>query len=107
MGKEEALKRYQDFKRSFIAGLPQGKDFEEEFELEAETKQGGKGMTRQIIIDKDTCVGCGLCEQICPEAFKTEENIPCVIDGANLGDPKLQEAIDDCPVGAITLKEVN
>jgi len=34
MGKDEALKIYQEFKRNFIAGLPQDKDFEKEFEIE-------------------------------------------------------------------------
>jgi hypothetical protein len=33
MDKEKALERYQDFKRTFIATLPQGKNFEVEFEL--------------------------------------------------------------------------
>lgn len=33
MPREEALAKYQDLKRSVIAGLPQGKDFEIEFKL--------------------------------------------------------------------------
>ena len=57
-----------------------------------------------IKVDVKKCIGCGLCESICPEVFKLEEikgemkakvtsqkSIPCV-----------KEAIDSCPTEAIT-----
>ena len=25
-------------------------------------------------VDKDTCIGCGLCPEICPEIFKMEDD---------------------------------
>jgi len=27
-------------------------------------------MGRKVIIDEDECIGCGSCEDICPEVFK-------------------------------------
>jgi ferredoxin len=54
-----------------------------------------------IKIDKEKCVGCGLCASICSEIFaigkdgkamvKVQKKIPCV-----------KEAIESCPVSAIT-----
>ncbi len=42
----------------------------------------------KVTVDASTCVGCGLCEQACPEVFKVES------DG--LAHVKAQ-----CPVNAI------
>ncbi len=51
-------------------------------------------------INKEKCIGCGACVSICSEVFemhegkakvKAQKNIPCV-----------QEAIDSCPVDAIS-----
>lgn len=53
-----------------------------------------------IKIDKNKCIGCGLCESICGEIFvmkdgkaqvKAQKNLPCV-----------KEAVDNCPVNAIS-----
>ncbi len=56
-----------------------------------------------IKIDKEKCIGCGSCASACPEVFemetsgefkahiKEQKDIPCV-----------KEAIDICPVDAIT-----
>lgn len=53
-----------------------------------------------IKINKEKCIGCGLCASICDEVFemkgdkavvKKQKNIPCV-----------KEAIDSCPVSAIS-----
>ena len=54
-----------------------------------------------IKVDKEKCIGCGLCESLCPQVFvlkdgkaivKAQKNIPCV-----------KEAKDVCPVNAITI----
>ncbi|MEK6906468.1 MAG: ferredoxin [Nanoarchaeota archaeon] len=54
-----------------------------------------------IKIDKEKCIGCGLCASTCSEVFelkddmkayvKKQKNLPCVI-----------EAIESCPVEAIS-----
>jgi ferredoxin len=54
-----------------------------------------------IKVDKEKCVGCGLCTSICKEVFalgkdgkaivKAQKDLPCV-----------KEAIESCPVEAIS-----
>jgi len=54
-----------------------------------------------IKLDEDTCIGCGLCESICPNSFKMEDVKAKVIKEkiAKLSCEK--EAEDSCPVKAI------
>lgn len=57
-------------------------------------------------VDKDTCIGCGLCPSVCPEVFDMDddgkakaivEDVPdSVVDQA-------KEAEESCPVNAISL----
>ncbi len=54
-----------------------------------------------VSIDKEKCIGCGLCAELCSEVFemqgdgkamvKKDKDIPCVKD-----------AIASCPVSAIS-----
>ena len=55
-----------------------------------------------IKVDKEKCIGCGLCASICETVFeidddemkarvKAQKNLPCV-----------KEAIESCPVEAIS-----
>ncbi|MGN0363196.1 MAG: ferredoxin [Bilifractor sp.] len=52
----------------------------------------------------DTCIGCGLCESICPEVFSmTDEGVSKAIEGDVPADAEAtaEQAMDECPVGAI------
>jgi len=52
-------------------------------------------------VDQDLCVGCGLCTQVCAEAFEMRADGKAVaIPGATVDC--IQDAIDQCPVGAIS-----
>lgn len=55
------------------------------------------------VVNHDLCIGCGTCESLCPNAFKIEEGKSVTIEGAENID--VQEAIDSCPVNAISLEE--
>ena len=54
-------------------------------------------------VDQDICIGCGMCSGIEPDAFlmNSDGKGECYAEG---DDAKVQEAIDSCPVGAISEK---
>ena len=51
---------------------------------------------------EEGCSSCGLCEEICPEVFKQEDQA-IVIEGVNYSDyeAKIKEAAESCPVEVI------
>ena len=54
-----------------------------------------------VKIDKEKCIGCGLCASVCEEVFKMNEDGKSeVISDKKL--PCVKEAIDSCPVEAIS-----
>lgn len=58
-------------------------------------------------VDRDTCVGCRLCVDACPEVFEMAEEVAGV--KVNLVPPALEgccrEAVRGCPVEAIRIEE--
>ena len=55
------------------------------------------------IVDRETCTGCGLCADICPEIFAMQDDLATVkLDPVpeELLD-SCAEARDSCPVDAI------
>jgi len=58
-----------------------------------------------VSIDKKKCIGCGLCENICPEVFGIGKDGKAEAKnaGACKGNQKCKEAADSCPVQAISL----
>lgn len=58
-------------------------------------------------VDKDTCIGCGLCPEICPDIFEMEDDGLAVAQDIDISEDLLesaQEAEESCPVGAITVE---
>ena len=61
----------------------------------------------KAIIDKEACIGCSLCVEICPAVFvmnddsKAESKVGEVTKGQ---EEKAQEAASSCPVTAIIIK---
>lgn len=58
-------------------------------------------------IDRDKCIGCGLCPSIAMGTFKmTDDGTKAeVIDVAGDEEGMIQMAIDSCPTQAISLEE--
>jgi ferredoxin len=58
-------------------------------------------------IDIDTCVGCGICVEICPEVFTLNESIAkaLVINPVGGLPEKIEEAMAICPVHCIHWEE--
>ncbi|MDF2510581.1 MAG: hypothetical protein K0S04_447 [Herbinix sp.] len=61
----------------------------------------------RAIIDRDGCIGCGLCSGVCPAVFRMDDEglaeaytnpIPSDEEDA------AQEAADGCPVSVITIE---
>lgn len=60
----------------------------------------------KAVVDHDLCIGCGLCEETCPEVFRLEEDgLAHVIDD----DPApetysdIEAAAELCPTSAISV----
>ncbi|NCF75471.1 MAG: ferredoxin [Xanthomonadaceae bacterium] len=54
-------------------------------------------------INKDVCIGCGTCASLCPEVFElSDAGKAKVKENAPEGVSCIQEAIDSCPVQAIS-----
>jgi ferredoxin len=59
----------------------------------------------KAIVNED-CIGCGLCESICPEAFHmTDKGVAQGTDEVPAGaEDCATEARDSCPVSAISIE---
>ena len=63
-------------------------------------------MAKTPVVDQAICTSCGLCTEIAPNTFRLNND-----DLAETYNPKgdaedvIQEAIDSCPVEAISWKE--
>ncbi len=55
----------------------------------------------KITVDASTCVGCGLCEQNCPEVFKVEGDGIAYVKASSCSVHNLSEVAEQCPVSAI------
>lgn len=57
-------------------------------------------------VDKDTCIGCGLCPSVCPEVFDMDDDGKAkaiVEDVPDSVADQAKEAEESCPVNAISL----
>lgn len=53
-----------------------------------------------IKIDREKCIGCGLCASLCPEVFEMDDNMKAKVKSKkNL--PCVKDAISSCPTEAI------
>lgn len=64
-------------------------------------------MSRIVYIDEEECIGCGSCEEICPEVFKLNEETEKAEFIKPEGSPEelIEEAIETCPVECIHWEE--
>lgn len=56
----------------------------------------------KIKIDKEACIGCGLCESICPAVFVMKDS-KAELKVKESSKPCVKEAAESCAVNAIKL----
>lgn len=64
----------------------------------------------QVIADRGSCCGYGVCAEICPEIYKLDE-AGLVVLASDLVPPELEEkareGAESCPQGALRLEPVD
>jgi len=56
-----------------------------------------------IVIDQELCIACESCVELCPDVFKIDEDLEkAVVIDPDSDDPCVDEAIETCPVEAIS-----
>ena len=63
-------------------------------------------MAKKPVVDKETCIGCGSCAAVAEKTFKMgDEGKSQVANPKGDDESVIQNAIDSCPVNAISWKE--
>ena len=57
----------------------------------------------KVNIDKEKCLGCGMCQNICPEVFEVIDGKAQVKQDADLEkeQERVKKAVQSCPAEAI------
>lgn len=58
-------------------------------------------MPKKLLVNKDACIGCGLCNATHPEAFQFDDEGKAEVVG-EVEESLVEECINGCPVGAIS-----
>lgn len=60
----------------------------------------------KVKVDKDKCIGCGLCASLAPKSFRlADDGKSEVIEPVGDDEEKIRSAAESCPVEAIKIEE--
>ncbi len=64
-------------------------------------------MSRKVVVDEETCIGCGTCAGLCPDIFELDESLgkSRLIMPEGGDEDCIEEAIASCPVSAISWED--
>jgi len=51
----------------------------------------------------EECIGCGLCENLCPDAFEINDEGVAFGKECDIAKEELEDVVSQCPVSAISL----
>jgi ferredoxin len=59
-----------------------------------------------VIVDEETCIGCGACESVCPDVFYLEDEKAKIKSDVDFEAFKasIDEAVTSCPVECIKIE---
>ncbi|NLG81798.1 MAG: ferredoxin [Bacilli bacterium] len=60
----------------------------------------------KAFVDKNTCIGCGLCPTICPDIFRMDDDGLAIAEDIDIPEdilPSAKEAEENCPSNSITV----
>lgn len=60
----------------------------------------------RIKVDQNFCIGCGTCVALCPQVYQLNNQGKAEVkEKANYSACEIQETVDSCPAGAISLNK--
>jgi len=59
----------------------------------------------KITIDSSTCVGCGLCVNLCPDCFELTDEGVAKVKAEDCSSCDVKDIASQCPVNAINVEE--
>ncbi len=62
----------------------------------------------RVFVDKELCIGCEACVDICPEVFEMQDDLAVVKIEDDVPDDleaAVEESAETCPVEAITVED--
>jgi len=63
-------------------------------------------MARDVRVNREYCISCGLCISLAPEVFRFEDGKSIAYNPSGAQEDSIQKCSDSCPVSAISWQEI-